>query len=44
MPRADVGFAEPFARGRTSVVGVSTVEEAVLWLCANGGESSVCTP
>ncbi len=43
MPRADLSAVEPFARGRTSLVGVSSVKEAVLWLCANGGVSSVCT-
>jgi PDZ domain-containing protein len=43
MPRPDIRSVEPFARGRTTLVGVSSVEEAVLWLCAHGGESSVCT-
>ena len=42
MPRADIPTVEPFARGRTNLVGVSSVKEAVLWLCANGGMSSVC--
>jgi PDZ domain-containing protein len=44
MPRPDIRSVEPFARGRTTLVPVSSVEEAVLWLCAKGGESTLCTP
>ncbi|HTN80647.1 MAG TPA: PDZ domain-containing protein [Acidimicrobiales bacterium] len=44
MPRPDIAAAQPYAPPSVRVVGVSSVEEAVQWLCRNGGVSSVCQP
>jgi PDZ domain len=42
MPRADVAVAQPYAPRNVRVIGVSSVDEAVQWLCVNGGASSAC--
>ncbi len=42
MPKLDLNVARPFAPAGVRVVGVSSVDEAVQWLCRNGGVSSAC--
>ncbi len=42
MPRTDVSVAQPYAPSTVRVVGVSSIDEAVQWLCQNGGASSAC--
>ena len=42
MPRPDIAAAQPYAPPSVQVVGVSSLDEAVQWLCVNGGASSAC--
>ena len=42
MPRPDIAAAQPYAPPSVRVVGVSSLDEAVRWLCVNGGVSSAC--
>jgi PDZ domain-containing protein len=42
MPKLDLNVARAFAPVGVRIVGVSSVDEAVQWLCHNGGVSSVC--
>jgi hypothetical protein len=42
MPKADLNVARPYAPPNVRIVGVSSVDEAVQWLCRNGGVSSLC--
>ena len=42
MPKLDLNVARSFAPPNVRVVGVSSVDEAVQWLCHNGGVSSSC--
>ena len=40
--RPDIAAAQPYAPPSVRVVGVSSLDEAVRWLCVNGGVSSAC--